>query len=183
MAQRDASFLARLSELQADARAEEWTDAQLVCARLAMIRPRRAEVNALGRAYLDALAPGAIDAAHRLRSAGVAIGLSSDVAAESLFGVATALGVMPEDLYAPTVRSTRSAASPPVNSLPVRVRSPTARMRANAPAASTSVRSRRRSAWGRVTLSSGSPDSWNGTVRRRCARWIMSAPFPSSPRW
>ena len=104
MAQRDAGLLARLSELQSDARAEKWTADRLVCARMAMIRPRRAEVNALGRAYLDALAPGAVDAAHRLRRAGVPIGLSSEVAAESLFGVATALGVMPEDLHAPTIR-------------------------------------------------------------------------------
>lgn len=104
MAQRDASLLSRLSELHAEARAEGRSAEQLICARLAMIRPRRAEVNALGRAYLDALAPSAVDAAHRLRSAGVAVGLSSDMAVEALFGVATALGITPEDIYAPTIR-------------------------------------------------------------------------------
>src|SRR4051812_43674867 len=90
-AQRDATVMARLAALRDEAAANHWTAEQLVCARLSVIRPRRSEINALGRAYLDALAPGAAEAAHRIRRSGVDVGLSSDVAVEALFGVATAL--------------------------------------------------------------------------------------------
>jgi hypothetical protein len=103
-AERDSSVFLRLAEVQASAVANAWTPEQLVSARLAVIRPRRSEINALGRAYLDGLAPGVIDAAHRIRRAGIVVGLFSDVAAEALFGVATALGVTPEDIRAPTLR-------------------------------------------------------------------------------
>ena len=102
--QRDSSLLRQLAELQAESVAEGWSAEQLVAARIAIIRPRRSEINALGREYLRALAPGVIDAAHRIRRSGIAIGLSTDVAVEALFGVATALGVTPEDIHAPAVR-------------------------------------------------------------------------------
>lgn len=103
-AQRDTAILLRLAEVQGEATAEGWTPEQLVAARLSVIRPRRSEINALGRAYLDALAPGVAEATHRIRRSGITVGLSSDVAVEALFGVATALGVTPEDIQAPTLR-------------------------------------------------------------------------------
>jgi hypothetical protein len=102
--QRESAVLLRLAEVQAEAVANAWPPEQLVCARLSVIRPRRAEINALGRAYLDALAPGVAEAAHRIRRSGIAVGLASDVAGEALFGLATALGVTPEDIWAPTLR-------------------------------------------------------------------------------
>jgi hypothetical protein len=102
--QRESDALLRLAEVQAQAAAEGWTPERLVAARLSVIRPRRSEINALGRAYLEAVAPDAAEAAHRIRRAGIAVGLSSDVAVEALFGVATALGVTPEDIHAPTLR-------------------------------------------------------------------------------
>jgi hypothetical protein len=102
-AQRDAGTLRRLSELQVEGMANGWSAADFVRARLALLRPRRAEVNALGRAYLDALAPGVVGVAHRIRRAGITLLLSGEVAVEALFGVADALGVVPADIRAPHI--------------------------------------------------------------------------------
>jgi hypothetical protein len=103
-ARRDAAAGERLAALQREAAAQRWGWADLTRARLKQLRPRRAEVNELGAAYLAALVPGAVDAARALRRAGIAVCLASDVAAEALFGVATALGVSPNELYAPRLR-------------------------------------------------------------------------------
>lgn len=103
-ARRDDDTGARLAALQQEAAAQRWGWADLTRARLKLLRPRRAEVNELGAAYLTALVPGAVDGAQTLRRAGVAVSLASDLAAEALFGVATALGVSPNELYAPRLR-------------------------------------------------------------------------------
>lgn len=103
-AQRETRLLARLSELYREGTDAGWDPADFLRARLAIIRPRRAELNALGQAYLEELAPGVIAAAHRIRSAGISVELASEVAVESLFGVATALGVTPAGLRGPSVR-------------------------------------------------------------------------------
>jgi hypothetical protein len=101
---RDPSVLTRLSELQAEAREEGWTWRDVARARLSVLRPRREEINALGQAYLKAMLPGAVEAAHRMRRAGISVALASEVAAEALFGVANALGVGPADIQAPHLR-------------------------------------------------------------------------------
>jgi hypothetical protein len=103
-ARRDAATVDRLSALQREAAAQRWGWADLTRARLKQLRPRRAEVNELGAAYLAALVPGAVQAAQALRRAGISVSLASDVAAEALFGIATALGVSPNELYAPRLR-------------------------------------------------------------------------------
>lgn len=103
-ARRDTATADRLAELHREAAAQRWGWTDLTRARLKHLRPRRAEVNELGAAYLASLVPGAADAAQALRRAGVAVSLASDVAAEALFGVATALGVSPNELYAPRLR-------------------------------------------------------------------------------
>lgn len=103
-ARRDGAAVERLGALQREAAAQRWGWADLTRARLKELRPRRAEVNELGAAYLAALVPGAVEAAQALRRAGIAVCLASDVAAEALFGVATALGVSPNELYAPRLR-------------------------------------------------------------------------------
>jgi hypothetical protein len=97
---RDAECGAQLAALQE----RDWSWADLAQARLKLLRPRRAEINELGAAYRGALLPGAADAVASLRRAGVAVLLSSDVAAEALFGVAAALGVGPDELLAPHLR-------------------------------------------------------------------------------
>jgi hypothetical protein len=104
MAQRDAETLRRLSDLQVEAMADDWAPDALVRARLACLRPRRAEINALGRAYLDGLAPGVVNAAHRIRRAGIAVELFGEVGVESLFHVADALGVTPDAIHGPRLR-------------------------------------------------------------------------------
>lgn len=102
--QREAEVAQRLAALDREAAAQRWSWAELVRARLKLLRPRRAEINELGAAYLTTLSPGAADAASALRRAGITVTLASDVAAEALFGVATALGVSPNELYAPRLR-------------------------------------------------------------------------------
>ncbi len=102
--QRDESTRSRLDALHREAVADHWSWSELARGRLAVLRPRRAEIIELGSAYLGALAPGAMEAAARLRRAGVALSLASDVAADALFGVAHALGVAPSALRAPRLR-------------------------------------------------------------------------------
>ena len=101
---RDAETRRALDEVQREASARGWSWAELTRARLKLLRPRRAEINGLGAAYLAALTPGAADAVAALRRAGVTVVLASELAAEALFGVATALGVGPEELRAPRLR-------------------------------------------------------------------------------
>lgn len=101
---REPAVAEHLAALDREAAAQRWSWADLVRARLKQLRPRRAEVNELGAAYLASLSPGASDAAAALRRAGITVTLASDVAAEALFGVATALGVSPNELYAPRLR-------------------------------------------------------------------------------
>lgn len=101
---RDSGTAERLGTLEREALAQGWSWPELTRARLRLFRPRRAEINELGAAYLDALTPGAAEAALALRRSGVSVVLASDVAAESLFGLATALGASPDELYAPRLR-------------------------------------------------------------------------------
>ena len=101
---RDADSRLRLANLQREATSEGWSWTDLTRARLKHLRPRRAEINELGSAYLASLTPGSVDTANALRRAGIAVALASDVAAEALFAVATALGVSPNELYAPRLR-------------------------------------------------------------------------------
>ncbi|MEO7713657.1 MAG: hypothetical protein ABIV10_12150 [Gemmatimonadaceae bacterium] len=101
---RDAASAAYLVALKKESLEAGWSAAAHARARLAHLRPRRAEVNELGAAYLAALTPGAAAAVQSFRRAGIAVALASEVGAESLFGVATALGVSPDELRAPRLR-------------------------------------------------------------------------------
>ena len=101
---RDSETGLRLAAMRREATEQRWGWADLTRARLKLLRPRRAEINELGNAHLTALDPGVVGAVADLRRAGIAVSLASDVAAEALFGVATALGVSPNELYAPRLR-------------------------------------------------------------------------------
>ena len=104
MSRRDAEQTHRLASLHQEAAAQHWSWAELTRARLRQLRPRRAEVNELGAAYLSHLSPGVGEAIQSMRRAGMSISLASDVGAEALFGVAAALGVSPSELQAPRLR-------------------------------------------------------------------------------
>jgi hypothetical protein len=104
MGRRDARVVARLSDLQADALEGGWSWGELARARLKLLRPRRAEINELGSAYLASLQPGVVEAVQQLRRAGIAVALASEVAAEALFRVAVALDVSPDEIVAPRIR-------------------------------------------------------------------------------
>ena len=104
MEQRTGATGRRVAELVEVAREEGWSPLELGRARLSCLRPRRAEVQALGRAYLAAMAPGAVDAAHRIRRTGASLELAGEIAAESLLPIAVALGVVPHALHAPQLR-------------------------------------------------------------------------------
>ena len=101
---RDPASARGMDALHQEASVQRWSWADLTRARLRQLRPRRAEVNELGAAYLAALSPGIGEAIQSLRRAGISVSLASDVAAEALFGVGAALGVSPEELYAPRLR-------------------------------------------------------------------------------
>jgi hypothetical protein len=101
---RGDGILTRLSDLHAQAKAAGWSWAELSRARLSLLRPRRAEINALGQAYLGGMLPGVVDATRRLRRVGISISIASDVAQEALFGVANALGLGTSEILAPRLR-------------------------------------------------------------------------------
>jgi phosphoglycolate phosphatase-like HAD superfamily hydrolase len=101
---RGDGILTRLSELHAQAKEADWSWAELSRARLALLRPRRAEINALGQAYVGGMLPGVVDATRRLRRAGISVTIASEVAQEALFGVANALGLGTAEILAPRLR-------------------------------------------------------------------------------
>lgn len=101
---RDDGVLTRLSELHAQAKEAAWSWVELSRARLAVLRPRRAEINALGQAYVAGILPGVEETTRRLRRAGIAVTIASEVAQEALFGVANALGLGTDEILAPRLR-------------------------------------------------------------------------------
>ncbi|HVX40297.1 MAG TPA: HAD-IB family phosphatase [Gemmatimonadaceae bacterium] len=72
--------------------------------RLAAIRPRRDDVDALARAYIEAIAPGAVEALAELRRAGVHVVLVSSGLRPALLRLALELNVDPQDLHAVDIR-------------------------------------------------------------------------------
>ena len=76
-ARRGEAICRRVSELTWEAMQGRLPLEQVYGARLAEIRPRRDEVDALSRAYVDAMAPGVVEVVARIRSAGVQVLLVS----------------------------------------------------------------------------------------------------------
>jgi phosphoserine phosphatase len=77
---------------------------QVYGTRLAEIRPRREEVDALARAYVDAIAPGAVETIARVRRSGVQVVLVSGGLRHALLRLALSLGLGPGDVHAVAVR-------------------------------------------------------------------------------
>ena len=72
--------------------------------RLALIRPTRAEIDALGQAYRSAVAPGAGATVARLQAAGVRVVLVSGGLREAILPLARELAVAEADLRAVGIR-------------------------------------------------------------------------------
>lgn len=72
--------------------------------RLAMVRPRREDVDALGRAYIDTIADGAVDAVSSWRSRGVTVVLLSSALRHSVLRVAQEIGLGADEVHAVDVR-------------------------------------------------------------------------------
>jgi phosphoserine phosphatase len=71
--------------------------------RLAEIRPRREEVDALSKAYVAAIAPGAPESIARIRRTGVQVVLVSGGLRSALFRLAFHLGLGPSDVHAVSI--------------------------------------------------------------------------------
>jgi phosphoserine phosphatase len=72
--------------------------------RLQLVQPTRAEVDALGQAYIDAVAPGAADAIAALREAGVRVVVVSGGVREGIVPLAQSVGVPDTDVHAVSLR-------------------------------------------------------------------------------
>jgi phosphoserine phosphatase len=73
-------------------------------ARLAMVHPRREDVDALGHEYVDSVSPGAIEAVSKWRANGVQVILLSSALRYSILRLALHLGLGPDEVYAVDVR-------------------------------------------------------------------------------
>ena len=71
--------------------------------RLERISPGSADIDALARAYVDAIAPGAVETIGRVRGAGVRVVLVSGGLRQALLRLARRVGVAPEDLHAVSI--------------------------------------------------------------------------------
>jgi phosphoserine phosphatase len=72
--------------------------------RLSMVRPRREDVDALGRAYIETIADGAEEAVSSWRSRGVSVILLSSALRHSVLRVAQHIGLGADEVHAVDVR-------------------------------------------------------------------------------
>ncbi len=72
--------------------------------RLSMVRPRREDVDALGYAYIEAIAPGAPEAISDWRARDVCVVLVSSAIRHSILRLAQHVGLGPDDVHAVDVR-------------------------------------------------------------------------------
>ena len=72
--------------------------------RLAIVRPRREDVDALGRAYIETIAPGAVEAIAGWRSRGVRVILLSSAISHAILRLAQHVGLGPDEVYAVDVK-------------------------------------------------------------------------------
>lgn len=103
-ARRGEDVSRRVAELGAQAREGSISPEQAFAERLAAIRPRRGEVDALSRAYVDAIAPGCADALRRFRRSGVRIVIVSSGLRHALYRLAYRLGIDAYDVHAVDIR-------------------------------------------------------------------------------
>lgn len=73
-------------------------------ARLAMVHPRREDVDALGHEYIRTISPGAVEAVAEWRSSGVCVILLSSAIRHSILRLAQHIGLGPDEVHAVDVR-------------------------------------------------------------------------------
>jgi len=101
---RGADVAKRVSELTERAMRGELPLEDVYGARLSMVRPRREDVDALGRAYIETIAPGAVEAIARWRSNGVSVILLSSAIRHAILRLAQHVGLGPDEAYGVDVK-------------------------------------------------------------------------------
>ncbi|HEY2165418.1 MAG TPA: HAD-IB family phosphatase [Gemmatimonadaceae bacterium] len=99
-ARRGPDVAQRVHELTRRAMAGEVALEEVYGSRLSEIRPRREDVEALSREYLEWMAPGATESVARIRRAGVRVTLVSGGLRPALRRLASHLGLAQSDLHA-----------------------------------------------------------------------------------
>jgi phosphoserine phosphatase len=99
-ARRGPDVAQRVHELTRRAMAGEVALEEVYGSRLSEIRPRREDVEALSREYLEWMAPGATESVARIRRAGVRVTLVSGGLRPALRRLASHLGLAESDLHA-----------------------------------------------------------------------------------
>lgn len=94
----------RVAELTDRAMRGEMPLEEVYGARLAMVRPRRDDVDALGHEYIATISPGAVEAVTKWRSAGVCVVLLSSALRYSILRLAQHIGLGPDEVHAVDVR-------------------------------------------------------------------------------
>lgn len=94
----------RVAELTDRAMRGELPLEEVYGARLAMVHPRREDVDALGHEYIRTISPGAVEAVEKWRSSGVCVILVSSAIRHSILRVAQHIGLGPDEVHAVDVR-------------------------------------------------------------------------------
>ncbi|HEX2721899.1 MAG TPA: HAD-IB family phosphatase [Gemmatimonadaceae bacterium] len=94
----------RVAELTDRAMRGELALESVYSERLAMVRPRREDVDALGHAYIETIADGAVDAVQSWRSRGVAVIVLSSALRHSVLRVAQHIGLGADEVHAVDVK-------------------------------------------------------------------------------
>ena len=108
---RDASVAATVSALTAAAMDAKVPLDEVYGRRLAIIRPTRAEIEALSVVYIAAVVPGARDAIQAWRDSGVHVALVSGGLRDAILPLAAWLGLQPGDVHAVEVEYASSVAT------------------------------------------------------------------------
>jgi HAD superfamily phosphoserine phosphatase-like hydrolase len=103
-ARRGPDVARRIASLTAEAMRGEIPLEQVYGTRLSQIRPRREDLDALARAYVEAIAPDAISTVYNLRRAGVQVLLMSGGLRNALLRLALQLDLDLGDVHAVDVR-------------------------------------------------------------------------------
>lgn len=103
-ARRGKEMEKRVSDLTERAMRGELPLEQVYSARLAMVRPRREDVDALGREYIATIAPGALEAVEKWRLRGVHVILLSSAIKHAILRVAQHIGLGPQEVFAVDVK-------------------------------------------------------------------------------